>query len=417
MKRILTATLAAAVVAAGLVACSPESPKPSGPTEVSFSDWQFAEPGRGDRLKEIIATYNKSQSECVITDMTIPYPDYAKTVLTRLGAGSGPDLMNFDYDVWVLAQKSGFLADLGKKIKTPEAGFVDSDAKAFVDGKRFGMVWETNAYALIVNKEILANAGVAIPTDWNSFVAAAHDLTRDGIYGFAFRNTMPDEAGWWSDLSTWVYGFGGEWTDKSGSPTANSPEVVKAVTEYAKFFADKVIPQGASAATYRTMFWEGKIAMMIDNGAVPGIVVGGNPGMQEKIQVVPQPTPTDRHLETIFPLGVNVKASEAKQACAVAFMNWTNEPEQQAAIIVASGGLGVATPAVTPADYLKERPWVATFRSLKNGVLLPAKGAEDKTAQIRHAVLSQVDKALREGKSVQSAMDDAQAELKTLLGK
>jgi multiple sugar transport system substrate-binding protein len=417
MKRILTAAVVATIVGAGLVGCSTGGPTSSGPTEVSFSDWQFAEPGRGDRLKEIIADYNKSQSECVIADMTIPYPDYAKTVLTRLGAGSGPDLMNFDYDVWVLAQKSGFLADLGDKIVTPAAGFVDSDAKAFVDGKRYGMVWETNAYALIVNKQILSDAGVAIPTDWASFVAAAHALTKGDIYGFAFRNTMPEEAGWWSDLSTWVYGFGGEWTDDSGTPTANSPEVVKAVTEYAKFFADKVVPQGADAATYRTMFWEGKIAMMIDNGAVPGIVVSGNPDMQQNLEVVPQPTPTDRHLQTIFPLGVNAKASPEKQACAVDFMNWTNEPEQQAAIIVASGGLGVATPVETPAEYLKDRPWVATFRSLTNGVLLPAKGAEDKTAQIRHIVLTQVDQILRSGKTVQSAMDQAQSELEDLLGK
>lgn len=417
MKRILTVSALTALVGAGLVGCAAESPKSSGPTEVSFSDWQFSEPGRGDQLKKIVAEYNESQSQCVVNEMTIPYPDYAKTVLTRLGAGSGPDLMNFDYDVWVLAQKSHFLADLGDKITVPEAGFVDADAKTIIDGKRYGMVWETNAYALIVNKQILDAAGVPIPTDWASFVSAAHKLTANGIYGFAFRNTMPEEAGWWSDLSTWVYGFGGEWTNDSGAPTANSPEVVKAVTEYSKFFADKVIPQGADAATYRTMFWEGKVAMMIDNGAVPGIVVAGNPDMQKNIEVVPQPTPTKRHLQTIFPLAVNAKASDQKKACAIDFMNWTNEPKQQAALIVASGGLGVSTPVDTPADYLKERPWVSTFRGLTDGVLLPAKGAEDKTAQIRHIVLAQVDQVMRQGVPVQRAMDEAQKELEALLGK
>jgi multiple sugar transport system substrate-binding protein len=420
MKRTIAAIVAGSVLAAALVSCSteaPKTPKTGDKVSVSFSDWQFAEPGRGDRMKAVIADYNKSQNKCSIEDTTIPYPQYATTILTRLGAGSGPDLMNFDYDVWVLAQKSGFLADLGKKIVKPKDGFVDADAKVFVDGKRYGMVWETNAYALIVNTKLLSDAGVAVPNDWKSFTAAAHDLTKDGVYGFAFRNTMPEEAGWWSDLSTWVYGFGGQWTDKSGAPTANSAKVVKGVTEYVKFFADKVIPQGADAATYRTMFWEGKVAMMIDNGAVPGIVVAGNPDMKQNIKVVPQPTPTDAHLQTIFPLAVNAKASPEKQACAADFMNWSNEPAQQADLIVASGGLGVATPAATPSDYLKGQPWVETFRSLKNGVLLPAKGAEDKTAQIRHIVLSQVDKVMREGQSVQAAMDDAQSELKTLLGK
>ncbi len=46
---------------------------------------------------------------------------------------------------------------------------------------------------------------------------------------------------------------------------------------------------GADAATYRRMFWEGKIAMNIDNGGVAGIFAAQNPNLGFK--AAPSPFP------------------------------------------------------------------------------------------------------------------------------
>lgn len=409
-KRLASA-LSVVAVAAALAACG-GGDSADGPVTITFSNWQFAEPGRGDALKKVVADFNASQTEVKVDTVSIPYPRYAETVTTQLGARSGPDVLNFDHDVWVLAQKSRFLSDLTDKVKAPSAGFVEADRTNFVDGKRYGIVWETLNYALIMNEELLAQAGVQPPTNYDEFAAAAKTLTKgDQQFGFAFRNTMPEQTGWWFDLSNWVYGNGGRWTDDSGKPTVNSPQVVKGVTQYRDFFVNKYVPQGADAATYRRMFWEGKVAMTIDNNSVPTIFKTQNPKL--KLKVVPNPFGADTNSMILEHVGVN-RASKHQDA-AVKFVNYLVEQTTQKKLSDALGGSGLGT-KVDRSNLLPQKPWLETYDKVStSGLVIAPKGAEDRTAEIRKAVLTEVDKVLRQSRDPQAAMADAQKAVEAVL--
>jgi multiple sugar transport system substrate-binding protein len=384
-----------------------------GPVKISFSNWQFAEPGRGDAIKGVIEDFNESQDEVEVEAVTIPYPRYADTIMTQLGAGSGPDVLNMDHDVWVLAQKNGLLSDITDSVEEPEAGFVEADASNIVDDARYGVVWETLNYALIVNEDLLKEAGLEIPTTYEEFEAAAEALTKgDEQFGFAFRNSMPEQTGWWFDLSNWVYGHGGTWTDESGKPTVNSDEVIEAVTKYRDFFANKYVPQGADAATYRRMFWEGQVAMTIDNMAVPSIFMGENPDLN--LKVVPNPFPESTNSMILEQVGVN--AASEKQEAAATFVNYLLEEETQQKLIEALRGSGVGTKTEAPAAIKETVPWLDTYaEAAQHGLVISPEGAEDKTAEIRLAVLEEVDKVLRQSKDPADAMDDAQAAVEEIV--
>jgi multiple sugar transport system substrate-binding protein len=388
--------------------------KSAGPVTIQFSDWQFAEPGRGDALKGLIEEYNKSQDEVKVEPVTIPYPSYADTITTQLGAGSGPDVMNMDHDVWVLAQKNGLLSDITDAVKKPEAGFVAADSNNLVKGKRYGVVWETLNYALIINEDLLKQAGLEPPTTYAEFEAAAKALTSgDQQFGFAFRNTMPEATGWWFDLSNWVYGHGGTWTDKNGKPTVDSRAVIEAVGKYRDFFANKYVPQGADAATYRRMFWEGHVGMMIDNMAVPSILMGQNPNLHLKVVATPFPKPQSAMI--LEQVGVN--AASKKQEAAATFVNWLLEKGTQQKLTESLKGSPVATKVEAPAALKESLPWLDTYAGQsKHGLVISPTGAEDKTAQIRQAVLEEVDKVLRQSKDPAAAMKDAQAAVEDIVG-
>ena len=128
------------------------------------------------------------------------------------------------------------------------------------------------------------------PANFDEFVATAKAATGNGVYGFAYRATMAEGPGFWQDLCNFVYGFGGRWSDEQGNLTLNSPKVIEGVTAYKKMYDAGVTPKGTDAATYRRMFWEGKLAMEIDNGGVAGIFNQQAPDLP--LAAAPSPFPT-----------------------------------------------------------------------------------------------------------------------------
>lgn len=385
-------------------------------TEVTYFNWQFAEPGRGAALMANIEQFNATHKSIHVTPITIPYSSYATTISTQLGAKSGPDIVNLEFDVFLRLQKAGLLADITSAIKPPAHGFASWDSDFIVNGKRFGIPWQSIGYGLIVNKALFAKAGVAIPKTFPQFLAAAKALTSGtSQYGFAFRNTMSQESGWWVDLSNWVYGFGGSWTDSKGNPTINSPEVVQAVTEYENFYNLKLVPQGADATTYRQMYWEGKIAMEIDNSAVPTILSTGNPAIKKDLVVVKTPFPYDRNVQTT--IGTAINAATKNKAAATVFLNWMLLGTSQKALIIAMSGESIATTVQPTKAMLANLPWLKSYAVIaQHGVQALPKGQELKLAEIRRLVLTQVDRVLRSGITPQAAMDQAQSDVKSMLG-
>lgn len=414
--------LVVAVAAASLVisATSPSfaaKSKAKKTVTITFSSWQFVEPGRGQALGDIIDTFNQSQSGVRVKEVSVPYPTYANTILTQLGAKSGPDVVNLDFDVYIRAQQAGLLTDITKLIKVPAGGLAVYDAKFKIGKKRFGVPWETLGYALIINKDLLDKAGVAVPTTFAEFAAASKKLTiGTDQYGFAFRNTMDQATGWWYDLSNWVYGFGGSWTNAKGIPTINTPQVIQAVTEYKNFFDQKYVPQGADAATYRRMFWEGKVAMEIDNGSVPTIFSTQNPAIKKNILVVQNPFPVASNAQILE--GTTINAASKNKAAAAIFINWLIQPAQQRQLMTALGHPGVASAVTPPKALIFDKPWIPAYQvAARTGKLILPQGGELKTAEIRDAVLSQMDRILRSGLSPTDAMNAAQTQVKSILGK
>lgn len=418
-KRVATVLGAVLLLPMALAACSSDATGGAtgdagkGPVTITFSSWHFAEPGRGPALQKILDQYNASQTEVKVNPVSIPYPTYASTVLTQLGAGAGADVINIENAPWAAAEAKNLFSDITGKIDEPKEGFVAADKNAMRDGKRFGAVYETNNYALIINKDLLDKAGLQPPTNYAEFIKAAAAMTDKATkqYGFAFRNTMSQQSGWWADLSNYVYGNGGRWTNEQGTPTIDSPEVIEAVKQYKEIF-ENYVPQGADAATYRRMFWEGKVGMEIDNMSLPSIFLKENPKMN--LTIVPNPFPQPENSAQLE--FMSVPKSSKNQAAAVKFINYLLKPATQKELSLAMSYQGVATPIDWGQTDIP--PWIKTYSEVaKSGVLQEPQGAETQTAAISTAVLTEVDKVLRQKKDPVAAMADAQKVVVALLKK
>ena len=370
---------------------------------ITFAAVTFSEAGRGDRLKAWVDKFNKSQSAIEVQPVALPFSSFAKTIFTQMGGGEGPDLVRFDQIDYYAAVAANRILQLDEAINDRDYKFTAPDKYLKVGGKRFGTPFEISNYVLLYNPTLLKDGKA--PANFDEFIATAKAATANGVYGYAYRATMAEGPGFWQDLCNYVYGFGGRWSDEQGNLTINSPKVIEGVMAYKKMYDAGVIPKGADAATYRRMFWEGKLAMEIDNGGVAGIFNQQAPNLP--LAATPSPFPTRAQGLVLAPLTVN--SNTKHKAAAFTFYKWVLQPENQKQLQDLLGASNVATIVERSPEDLAKKPWLKVYDGqTPYSVPQLVQGFELKTPEIQQIVLEHVLKVLQGGADPKKTMDDAQ---------
>jgi len=369
---------------------------------LTFAAVTFTEAGRGERLRAWVERFNRSQDRIEVQAVGIPFATLANTVFTQMGGGGGPDLVRFDQIDYYAAVAANRILPLDDVIDEQDYRFAAPDRYLKVGGKRYGIAFESSNYVLLYNRTLLRGAA---PTSFDAFLAAAREATGGGNYGFAYRATMAERPGFWQDLCNFVYGFGGRWSDGQGNLTLNAPGVVEGVVAYKRMFDSGTTPRGADAATYRRMFWEGKLAMEVDNGGVATIFHQQAPNLP--LAAAPSPFPTRAQGLVLAPLTIN--ANTRKRPAAAAFVKWTLQPEPQRELQAILGASNVATVVERSPEDLAAQPWLKVYDDqTPNSVPQLVEGYEVKTPEVQQIVLEQVLRVLQAGSDPKRAMDDAQ---------
>jgi len=408
--RVIGVTAAVLVGALGLAGCSASSPgadgSDDGPVTITFAASILGEPTRGPLLQEMIDDFNASQDGISVEPASIPFSSFGTTISTQLGGGGGPDLIAFDHPNFFAAVDAGHVEPIDDIVD--EDALLPGNDNLMIDGTRYGTALDIGNYALIYNPDLVTE----VPTSFEELVEQAQALTADGVYGYAMRHTQAEEAGVWYDLSGFVYGFGGSWSTEDGVPTINTDENVEGVEAYKEIYDAGVLPQGTDAATYRKMFAEGKIAMMIDNGGIPTVVQGTNP--DASLSAAPSPLESGRTGQVMAVLGVNANGEHIEAT--KEFFAWLLAPEQQARIQGFLGGSTAATAVERTPEELEESPYVEVFDEAgDNAQSFVPDGLGVQTPQIRTIVVTAVLEALQSGGDIREALDRAQADVEALL--
>lgn len=404
MKQLFCFSLGGVAMAAALsIGVLPLQAGAQSKVTLTFAGATFAESGRGDKLKAWVEKFNKGQNAIEVQPVALPFSTLAKTVFTQMGGGGGPDLVRFDLIDFYAAVQAQRILPLGEAIKESDYKFTGPNKYMKVGDKRYGVPFEISNYALLYNPQLLK--GGKPPANFNEFLGAAKAATGNGVFGFAYRATMAESAGFWQDLCNFVYGFDGRWSDGKGNLTLNSPKVVEGVAAYKKMYDAGVTPKGADAATYRRMFWERKLAMEVDNGGVAGIFNQQAPDLP--LAAAPSPFPTRAQGLILAPLTVN--ANTKNKAAALTFVKWTLQPENQRELQGILGAASVATVIERTPEELRQKPWLKTYDEQSTySVPQLVQGFEARTPEIQQIVLEQVLQVLQGGADPKKAMDEAQ---------
>lgn len=376
--------------------------------EITLATWHWTEPGRSDVYKAMVDAFTKEHPEITVKPVSLPYARYQDQMMIQMAGNQGPDILGAADVMFFAFMDRGYLQPLDKLInfKALEKDFLDAQKIAKLNGAYYGLVTEYVTYALLYNEDMLKEAGInKPPATPEEFMAAAKKLTKaPDQYALGTRHSMNEEGGWWYEMSFWVEGFGGKWTT-NGRPSVNTDAVINAVKFYKEMYDAGIFPKGVDAATYRRMFWQGKIAMLTDNQATLFLARSSNPSLN--LMAAPSPFKNRLTNAEIYLKTIPKSAKHPKEAAL--FLEWFYKH-------LKDYGLGVQNVTGSKSankPILEKYPFLQTFVDAPladNGGILP-KGYETRQPEFRHIVLQHVTNVLVNNADPKAEMNAAQAEL------
>jgi multiple sugar transport system substrate-binding protein len=231
MRRPLKTLLAASVLLAPI-------PAVAQPVEVTL--WHMEQPPhRVARIQELIDEFNAANPDVMVKQEPQNWGEIYAKAPAAVAAGAGPDMLFAIPDFAPIFKDMGALTSVADFVAELDArhDFVDSTVEAYTYD---GGVWAVPLYNMTMHlwyrPSVLEAAGVAVPTTWEEWHAAAEALTGNGQFGIglpANRQLYTDQ----TVYSVMLNGGASEIYDADGSLRFDNPETVAAYEFYDSMMA------------------------------------------------------------------------------------------------------------------------------------------------------------------------------------
>jgi multiple sugar transport system substrate-binding protein len=269
--------LSAALIGTALISTAFIGASPAGAQETVVW-WDFLGGGDGVRMKKLIDDFNAEhagQIEIQATTLDWGVPFYTK-VQTSAAVGEGPDIMTYHASRVPLAVSQGTLKEITAEDMAAMGLSQDSFAPApweavNVDGKQYGVPFDTHPIVLYYNKDKLAEAGLigadGLPTGLNgrdNFREALKKLkdagstwgistvTADGSFSFRTIYSLLCQQGG-------TIGTDGAWVEGD-----NEQKLANAVQVIADWVTDGTNPTYTDYPATVALFTSGEAPLMIN---------------------------------------------------------------------------------------------------------------------------------------------------------
>lgn len=283
LARLAGVALGATIVAGTLISAASAK-------DLTVTTWTATSPGLKDWWKVIEEKFEKNNPGVDVKIENIAFGDYIRTLTTRFVAGSAPSVVHvplptINLPAWA---EAGFLKAVDDKIAGTDIATKWPPNQAAMSWKdaNYGVLLVHYGYVFFVNEKMFKDAGVAIPTNKDELLAAAKALTKDGKYGYAI--TDDNTVNFMRDALEFVTGLGGQWV-KDGAWNLTDPTVVEAIDLWREI-GQKYAPRGTDINAKRQAFYDGNVAMMIENPSVwPNVAAAAKPQVVDDLHLATMP--------------------------------------------------------------------------------------------------------------------------------
>jgi len=254
--------------------------------------WHFwGSPVRRNAIRRIVGTFMQLYPGVKVTETFVPFGDIWTKNIAAVAAGSGmPDVIVEDRPQLRTRAKNNIetsLDDLAKRDAINGQQFWPFTwEEAVVEGKPYGLPYETDIRVLYYNKAVMKDSGLdpeQPPKNWDDLWTMADKLdkkTGSKLERVAFFPTFGNMG-----LDQWAWNNGGEWQDKNNNPTLNAKPNVDTLA-WMKKWNDRYgrseweAFSGTFGQGNQDGFMTGKVAMKIDIAGYTSFLNFYNPKME-----------------------------------------------------------------------------------------------------------------------------------------
>lgn len=348
MKRTVKKALGAALLAglmstSALTAASAET--------LRFISWQTDDGGMGEWWKDAIATFEAAHPGVNIEFTKVERASYADTMTTLFAGGQPPHIVHlasFEYQQFA---ENGWMENLDpwfEKDGIDMTGWAGQKTCRWNDETACVMMLYFG-FMLAYNQEILDEAGLEVPTNYEEFLAVARattkDLNGDGITDqFGTGHETAGGAGQYlTELLNYVLDAGAYWTDSEGNITIDTPEMIEGLTRWKTVINEGLTPIDMSAGNVRKLFADGKMALRLDGPWLYGTMVQGAAADKLAVATPPMSPPVGGSSNV---LGMASEISDEQKQLVWDFIKITMTPDFQRKYATVAGN----TPPSPEAD-------------------------------------------------------------------
>lgn len=241
-------------------------------TVLKFISWQTDDAGTGDWWHAAIAEFEKQHPGVRVEFTKVERGAYADTMTTLFAAGQPPQIVHLASFEFQMFADNGWLEPLDAWIEKDGIDLTGwaGQQKCEWNDETVCIMMNYFGFVMAYNKKILEEAGVAVPTNYEEFFAAAKattkDLNGDGITDqFGTGHETKGGAGQYlTEMLNYILDAGAYWTDADGNVTIDTPEMVEGLTRWKGLNTSGIGPVDMSASDVRKLFADGKMAMRLD---------------------------------------------------------------------------------------------------------------------------------------------------------
>lgn len=324
---------AAGAVLLGASACGGGGSQGDG-GNVTLTWWDYYEAANAEAVQAMHNRYMKANPNVSIKRRALPFADLKRTLLQGTAANELPDIVIIDNPDHQSFAELGIFADLTEQIESwgqADSYFEGPWNSTLWQGKNYGIPDNSNDLTLWYDKQVLEEAGIEPPTNWDELRAAARELTGANRFGLAVSAIQSEEGT--SHYLPFLWQAGGDVPDIDGEGGKAALQLWQDLVEEGSMSQGIL---GWDQADVLAQFQNSRAAMMVNGPWQVPVITEEAPDLDW--DVVPLP----KDVESATNLGgenLAITASSERIDAAWELLAYTQRPENLKKYLVQAGKL------------------------------------------------------------------------------
>ncbi|MDO7976580.1 ABC transporter substrate-binding protein [Oceanotoga teriensis] len=259
--------------------------------EIKISGWP-GNPNEETAMMKVVENFNNTHKDIKVVWDPIP-GDYKQTLLTRLSAGTAPDIFYIDISYFQEFANKNVLLPLDLYVKKDNYD-IDDFYENLIDGftsnnRLYGIPKDFSTLALYYNEEIFDKYDVEYPTSndtWQDFLSKAQKLKQNGyetplVLAADFNRAIP-----------FIIGNDGKLVNDDLSTAITSQKSIEGIEFYVNLINKYGVgfePSNVGSGWIGEAIANSKVAMGMSGPWTKGFIEEQYPDMKDKIKVVELP--------------------------------------------------------------------------------------------------------------------------------